>query len=112
LFQLGTKYQLPVAPAIEKKGHMTLSPVLLPAAVLISVGMVTAVANSHFQSLKAANEQAARDAAVDGCMQNARYNWQEKNRQDATLLNTTDEPNRFWYKLCMQDKGYEVRIEI
>ena len=86
---------------------------LLPAiAIVISAGVIALVAAMHVNNLKGFNDKQARDMAVDGCMQNARYQWQEKNQKDSTLLNTTDEPNRYWYKLCMEEKGYEVHIEL
>lgn len=86
----------------------------LPIAlsIFLSALVFTGVGFMYIQNLEAFREQQARDAAVDGCMQNATFTWQEQNPQNASAMNTTQEPSRFWYKLCMQEKGYEVRAEI
>lgn len=81
-------------------------------SIVISSVIFAIVAFGYVNTVSNYNEQKLRDEAVDGCMQNARYTWQEKRTQDPTLLNTTEEPNRFWYQLCMQEKGYPISIEL
>jgi uncharacterized protein YggE len=80
--------------------------IFLAALMLAGVGFI------YTQNTQAAQKQQARDEAVDGCMQNATFTWQEQNQQFTEVYNTSQEPSRFWYKICMQEKGYEVRAEI
>lgn len=86
--------------------------ITLVAIVVFALGLLNAYQQQTF------NSQQVRNAAVDGCMQNARYTWQEyreataSNSANQELLNTTNEPNRFWYRLCMQEKSQEVKIDI
>lgn len=56
-------------------------------------------------------QRQVRNEAVDGCMASARYIWEGPSVQtpDTTVIN--QEPHRFWYKTCMEEKGYTLNIE-
>lgn len=91
---------------------MKLGNILLPISIVAAAGILAFVAYTYLMGLTAYQKQRARDMAVDGCMQNARYSWQARNQQNAEFTNTTEEPDRYWYKLCMQEKGYDIVAEL
>lgn len=91
---------------------MKIDSLFIAIAIVIAAIIGGFIGNSYVTNVKVFQTKQARDMAVDGCMQNARYIWQEPNKDKTELVNTTEEPNRYWYRLCMQEKGYEVVAEI
>lgn len=91
---------------------MKLSDIFMPLALVIAAGIIAGVAYNYLSGLQQLQEKRARDMAVEGCMQVANYSWQAQNQNNAELLDTTQEPNRYWYRLCMQEKGYDIVSDI
>lgn len=84
--------------------------IAITLAIFLSMGIF--VVNTYLSDLSALQKQQARDTAVDGCMQNAQYSWQASNHSNPQFTDTTTEPNRYWYKICMQEKGYDIITEL
>ena len=81
---------------------------LIALVLLIATGVLGFLGFTYLNQ----NQQSLRDRAVDGCMQNAVYTQQQPNPQSSELMDTFQEPHRFWYKTCMEEKGYSVRVEL
>lgn len=91
---------------------MKLGDILVPLSIVIATSIITSVAHNFLSGLQKLQEKQAREASVQGCMQVASYTWQATNQNNSELTDSTQEPNRYWYRLCMQEKGYEVVSEI
>jgi len=91
---------------------MKIATLFLPLALIISTALVVIVASKQVSAWMTLQQKQARTQAVDGCMQDARYIWQQPNAKNPQLMDTNQEPNRYWYKLCMQEKGYDVVSDI
>lgn len=91
---------------------MKLGEILLPVSIVATGIIIAGVANNYLSSQLKLQKETARNQAVDGCMKIAQYTWQASNKQEPTFTDTTIEPNRYWYKICMQEKGYEIASEI
>lgn len=76
--------------------------------LLISIGVVGWLGYSYYLEY----QHQVRNQAVDGCLANGRYNWEGPNPQDPNLIVTHQEPDRFWYKTCMEEKGYSLNVEL
>lgn len=55
---------------------------------------------------------AERNEAVDECLKVSSKTWSEVNPSDRSLINTTTEPNLYWVRLCMQEKGITFQTEL
>lgn len=91
---------------------MKLSEIFIPISIVATGIIIAGVANNYLGNLLKLQQKNARSQAVDGCMEIARYSWQATNQQNPGFTDTTTEPNRYWYKICMQEKGFEIATEI
>lgn len=92
---------------------MKSSNILLAIAIAVVGIFAGVVAYDYLSYMKTFHDRQLRDAAVDGCMQNSRYIWQIANGPEAGgRTDTQEEPNRYWYQLCMEEKGYTVYVEL
>ncbi len=85
--------------------------ITLSLSIVISTIILALVANRYFAKQQVTTAEMIKNQAIDNCLKAGSYTWQDPNPKDATLLNTTNEPNRYWYKQCMQEKGYQTSIE-
>lgn len=83
---------------------------LLLVAIIAGAGIL--VAHNYLTAKTESDKRLARDSAVEGCMQVATYSWQAANHANPAFTDTTVEPNRYWYHICMQEKGYDVISEL
>ena len=82
--------------------------ILTGVLLLIGVGVIGWLGYNFYIEY----QRQVRNEAVDGCMTNARYVWQGTNAENPALNVTNEEPHRFWYKTCMEEKGYIINIEV
>jgi len=86
--------------------------VLMALTIIALAGVIGAMGYWSTQRLTAYQAQELVNQAVDGCMQSSHYTWQQPNPKNPQLTDTNTEPNRFWYKVCMNEKGYSISSEL